>query len=141
MKKYKVLSKLKSRCLKKPQVRVMLRPSPSTPGLKNPRSYRGKEHHRQYRRIMERLQGFAVLFSLDGDLLQYSAVVLYSGTQEIEPPSPPLSRPRDLVHIPIKMATHKLLDSGLALSMEVLELMHGRELLHIQSIGGHDIWE
>lgn len=39
------------------------------------------------------------------------------------------------------MAPHKLLDSSLALSMEVLELMHGREFLHIQSIGGHDIWD
>lgn len=39
------------------------------------------------------------------------------------------------------MAPHKLLDSSLALSMEVLELMHGRELLHIQSIGRHNIWD
>lgn len=61
-------------------------------------------------------------------------------TQDMGSQPSPLSRPGYLVHIPIKMAPHKLLDPSLALSMEVLELMHGGELLHIQPIGRHNIW-
>lgn len=38
------------------------------------------------------------------------------------------------------MVTHKLLDSCFALSMKVLESVHSREIFHIQSIGGHNIW-
>lgn len=88
-----------------------------------------------------------------GSIPQYSAIVLglrnsrgqvascpVSYTRDLGSQPPPLSRPRYVVHVPIKVAPHKLLDSSLALSMEVLELMHGGELFHIQPIGGHDIW-
>lgn len=41
---------------------------------------------------------------------------------------------------PIEMASDKFLDTGLALSVEVLEFVHGRELLDIQTVRSHNIW-
>ena len=38
------------------------------------------------------------------------------------------------------MSSDELLDATLAFSVEVLELMHGRELLHVQTIGSDDVW-
>ena len=37
------------------------------------------------------------------------------------------------------MSSDELLDAVLALSMQVLELMHGRELLHIQPIWSNNV--
>lgn len=38
------------------------------------------------------------------------------------------------------MASDKFLDTSFALGMEILEFMHSRELLDIQTIGSHNIW-
>lgn len=44
------------------------------------------------------------------------------------------------LHPPIEVSSDKLLDTGLAGGVQVLKLMHGWELLHIQTIRGHHIW-
>lgn len=44
------------------------------------------------------------------------------------------------LHPPIEVSSDKLLDAGLAGGVQVLKLMHGRELLHIQTVWGHHIW-
>lgn len=44
------------------------------------------------------------------------------------------------VHSPIEVSSDKFLDAGLAGGVQVLKLMHRRELLHIQPVRGHHIW-
>lgn len=40
---------------------------------------------------------------------------------------------------PVEVSPDELLNSILALSVEVLELMHGRELLYVEPIGSDDV--
>ena len=41
---------------------------------------------------------------------------------------------------PVEVSSDELLDAILAFGVEVLELMHGRELLHVQTVGSDDVW-
>ena len=44
-------------------------------------------------------------------------------------------------HRPIEVSSDKLLDARFVCGVQVLELVHGRKLLHIQPVGCHNIWE
>ena len=41
---------------------------------------------------------------------------------------------------PVEVSSDELLDAILAFGVDVLELMHGRELLHVQTVGSDDVW-
>lgn len=42
--------------------------------------------------------------------------------------------------MPVKVASDKLVDLLLGHRVQVLELVHGRELLHVQTVGQHAVW-